>query len=289
MEIRNLTLSVEDNDNSAHRISVQDLADLIVSVQRAMNKIGLMHSGRQVPKQGRIPKYIQDACRLDVVATAPGSFQISMALPSDSNTTKESMLGQLAIKSIIVGLNAVHTGEIPDWLTPAIARPLAGIDRVIASGNKKVRFFSTDMPGVDSVYDANVGRTLRQVVSSRTIRRTSITGLLLEIDFKDHTAEIHQIDGSVVKTVFDAEIDEDIRDAAKTMIQAYGEVKSDSDGNILMFELVGFDIVDKDPEIPQSQQMELVSTFDVLWGRLPDERSAEEILMDIELSRQSKH
>lgn len=130
----------------------------------------------------------------------------------------------------------------------------------------------------------------------------STVGLLMEIDFKDHTAELHEPSGNVVRLSFSHEEDELMRVAAKARVRVFGEGERHPDGRLARMALKRLEILDGEVEeredslarLPYEGQLtpwkrqedpfqhaKPLAELAVLIGGLPDDRDPEDILRDL--------
>jgi hypothetical protein len=157
---------------------------------------------------------------------------------------------------------------------------------------------------------ATVNREVKNRLRSQIERplpsEISTVGLLLEIDFKDHTAEVHEPSGNVVRLSFAPEKDELMREAAKARVRAFGEGERHPDGRLARMTLKRLEILDGGADegedipfrLPHEGQLipwkrvedpfrdaKPLAELTVLIGGLPDDRDPEEILRDLRHAR----
>jgi hypothetical protein len=133
-----------------------------------------------------------------------------------------------------------------------------------------------------------------------TAKRTTraVEGLLLEANWKEHTAEIYPDSGPVVKIVFPEELSDAVQEAARRRVRVTGTVRRPRNGaRRLEIEqlqdlgrpspLAGL-LAPAGPPAPKRDPFEgakPIENVEEFFGELPDERSAEEIIADIESCR----
>ncbi len=129
-------------------------------------------------------------------------------------------------------------------------------------------------------------------------RTVTVTGLLLEANWKEHTAEIYPDEGPPVKVKFAEDLSDAIQQAARRRVRVSGTARRPRNGGprlqIGELEVVGGPspfaglLEPADPSLadddPFAGAKPLVNVG-ALIGELPDERSAEEIIADMEACR----
>jgi hypothetical protein len=126
----------------------------------------------------------------------------------------------------------------------------------------------------------------------------AVTGLLLEADWKEHTAEIYPDTGPAVKVEFPEELSDAVQLAARRRVRVTGTTRRPRNGEQRL-RIGELEVVDGAPWLRQVLEAAAVSApkrdpfegarpiedVSALLGGLPDERSAEEIIADIESCR----
>jgi len=260
-----------------------------------------------------LPKEIEAACSLDVVAFEGGSVKVTLALRESSDQL--SLLedtGEQALEALILDLSAISaTAEpLPANFELGVVEPLLDLSGLLERRIDRIELLPDDMgrPRAPvAVIDRHVRARLRAFIERPIPSEASVVGLLLEIDFKDGTAEVHEASGSVVRLSFDREQDERLRLAAKSRVRAFGTAQRDAGGRILSLRLVSLEILEEDLVLQDSTRLpgerrltewkssedpfastQPLSDASVLIGGLPDDRTAEEILADLRASRRTR-
>jgi len=126
---------------------------------------------------------------------------------------------------------------------------------------------------------------------------TTVTGLLLEANWKEHTAEIYPDAGPVVKVRFPEDLSDAIQRAARQRVRVTGRATRPRNGPRRL-QVEELEVLDGAPGLdemlqtasaqpradPFAHAKPLVNVWD-LFPPLPDERSADEIIEDIRACR----
>jgi hypothetical protein len=129
-------------------------------------------------------------------------------------------------------------------------------------------------------------------------RTREVTGLLLEANWKEHTAEIYPDSGRVVKVAFPEELSDAIQEAARRRVRVTGTTHRPRNGGPRLH-IGELEVVERpspfagllepaDPSLADEDPFagaKPIADPSVLLGGLPDERSAEEIIADMEACR----
>jgi len=160
------------------------------------------------------------------------------------------------------------------------------------------------LPGVPptGILSATAGRTHAEEViglAANPKRQTrTVTGLLLEANWKENTAEVYPDEGSPVKLAFPQELADDIQRAARRRVRVTGNFRRPRNGRqhleVEELEAVGgTSLVDaileaarrSGPKSDPFEGVKPIENVEEFLAGFPDERSAEEIIADMESCR----
>ena len=202
-------------------VPLDDLLGVLEHFQLAVRRVVEDLAGRR-PTAGRLPETIRSAGSLVFRRTRRGSLiaELELAEPSGEELPD---LGLDAIERLLEGIDEPH--QLPEWAAREVGLMRIamheGIDRVtFSSGTSKRR----------AVLDrAVVAVPVPEVIASQVPQR--VTGRILEVDWKDHTAELHT-PGGVVRLVFADELGDEFRRLARRQVTAEGPVEYGIDGSV---------------------------------------------------------
>lgn len=306
---REITVRLEGPRVAKGRLSVDDFGRLITGIQLSVKRIGLNRAGRSRRGPGRLPKDIEAACSLEIVSLDRGSLSVTLALPEPS--AQISLLddpGEEALGLLVDGLAQIEqsTELWPEPIDFSVIEPLLDIGRLLDRGIEHVELSLGDKHARRALVNRQVRTRLRSQIERPLPSETSTVGLLMEIDFKDHTAEVHEPSGNVVRLSFPHEEDELMRKAAKARVRAFGEGERQPDGRLVRLTLKRLEIIDDgvDEEehaaakLPYEGQLtpwkrvedpfrdaKPLGELTILTGGLPDDRDPDEILRDLRSTR----
>ncbi len=307
---RQITVHLEGPRVAKGRLSVDDFGRLIKGIQLSVKRIGLNRAGRRGGGPGRLPKEIEAACSLEVVSLDRGSLSVTLALPEPSEQV--SLFedpGEEALALLVDGLAHIEqaTESWPEPIDPSVIEPLLDVGRLLDRGIERVELRLGDgRVRRHAAMNLQLRSRLRSQIERPLPSETSTVGLLMEIDFKDHTAEVHEPSGNVVRLSFAPEEDELMREAAKARVRAIGEGERHTDGRLARVTLKRLEILDGGADegeqlpgrLPQEGQLtpwrrledpfrdaKPLAELSILIGGLPDNRDPEEILRDLRETR----
>lgn len=305
-ERREITVRLEGPKVAKGRLSVDDFGHLIKGIQLSIKRIGLNRAGRRGGGPGRLPKEIEAACSLEVVSLDRGSLSVTLALPEPPlQTSLFEDPGEEALALLVDGLAQIEQSitSWPEAIDFGAIEPLLDVSRLLDRGIEHLELRLGDKRARRrAVVNRQVRDRLRAQIEQPLPAEISTVGLLMEIDFKDHTAEVHEPSGNVVRLSFAQEEDELMRVAAKARVRVFGEGERHPDGRLARMALKRLEILDGEVEeredslarLPYEGQLtpwkrqedpfqhaRPLAELAALIGGLPDDRDPEDILRDL--------
>lgn len=283
------------------------LATLAKAIQTTLRRIAADKDGTT----GRHPKDIRRACSLDLVGFERGSVRIAfeLARPPAGDSALWPDAGRASLERFIDVLDAGEAGR-DDWAAGLSSPVLDGFDRItrpLDDGITSITF------NVDSPSAPRPRRTVTVTKRFRERVRVAppapsppgvirVVGVIWEADWKDHTAELHQPDGRVVRLLFDARRDDEITDARRLRVAATGAVASGTLTHPHAILLDRLDVLDRIPvgtpaeatdfwEAPSVEQLagrqgvRAPASLDDLAGSWPDEDNLDDFLSAVHAGR----
>lgn len=310
---RSLTLHLSGPRVASGRLSVDDLSRLAQGLQLALKRTGLRETGRPGKAPGRLPKEIEAACSLDLVRFTGGSVNLTLELREPPRPEQPPLFtipdpGEQALDALLDDLATVASdAPLPSRLELGVVEPLLDMTGLLERGVDEIAVYDPMQPATPlAVLNRHVRARLRSFIERPAPTETGVVGLLLEIDFKDATAELHEATGNVVRLSFSPDEDERLRSAAKSRVRAFGTAQRESDGRITQLRLSRLEILEELSEVDsfrlptEGLRTEWTSSTDpflgveplhdvsVLIGGLPDDRDASDILADLRALRRPR-
>jgi hypothetical protein len=288
---RQLELLLEGPDVKG-RISVDYLTSLAKELQTTLMRIAQdRRTGR-----GRYSEKVRQACRLDLVSFKKSSARLGFELAGQPTETLFGEVGQEAVRTLLDALALSHKDE-DHWATELPPSVLGGLDRItkpLENGVTAIHFSARDRSSLGPVkIDRRFRRALRKATESdREPNLVDATGVVWEADWKDHTAELHQPDGTMIRLRFDADRDEDVTAARKCPVRARGVGHYAGQRlqwiDLRHIEILGAPVEDQTvtdfwsgptvDELAAEQGVAAVEDLDALAGDWPKEDSLDEFL-----------
>lgn len=231
------------------RVSVDYLATLAKEIQTTLRRL----AANDQAKTGRFKRDIERACSLDFVGFAPGSvrlvFELAPLAPEDQTLWQDA--GRESLSRFIDVLNAGESGA-SDWASGLSGSVLDGLDRItrpLDDGVQQIRF-KVDEQGMPP-RTATLTRAFRGHVRPASSTPpapglVTVEGVIWEADWKDHTAELHQHNGNVIRVEFDADRDEEITEARRLKVAITGMARP-SPGRLQAIRLDRLEVLDSSP------------------------------------------
>ena len=206
-------------------VPLDDLLAVLGRLQSAVRRMAEDLAGR-TPKPGRLPDAIRSAGSLALVGTRRGSFVAEIAL-AEPRASALPDFGVDALDRVIGGM------EHPESLPPRVAREIADLASSLRDGIDAVRFEGGASNG------RAVLRRIEKVQEPKTepvrVQRT-IYGRILEVDWKDGTAELHTTTG-MVRVSFDTSRSEELRRFATQHVAVLGSAELSDTHDVRLLEL----------------------------------------------------
>lgn len=193
------------------RVPLDQLLSVLAHFQEAVRHMVESRAGRQ-PKRGPLPENIRVAGTLELVSTRPGSFIAEIALV-EPETPELLNLGDEALHAVVDGM------ETPEELPDRVAVEVYQIRKSLTKEIDKVEFHDESSERIATLH-WNLDETT-DVPSARPSGKVTLHGRLLEVDWKDGTAELHTPTG-IVRLSFASDMGSDLQRLARQQISVTG-------------------------------------------------------------------
>ena len=220
MSERTVSIRFEGSQVDAKGVPLDDFVGVFQHLQLAVRRMVEYDAGRQ-PTRGRIAERIREAGALVLVGTQKGS--------------------------LVAEIEVADPGEMIDWGSAALDKVLAALEQPYASlpysvAHEVAAIPRSLHPGVETVTFTG-GRGGHRVAIHRTTRfappklpegdtpRITRAGRILEVDWKDRTAELHTPSG-VIMLNFGEEMGDLLYETARRHVQVIGLAALTRDGNL---------------------------------------------------------
>ncbi len=218
-----------DGPSAQGRLSVDYLAVLAKELQTTLRRIAANQQG----KTGRFAKEIEAACSLELVGFSAGSVHLDFELAalSADRATLWPDAGRQSLDRFIEILEGGESAK-SGWAEGLSSSVISGLERItrpLENGIASMAFaLAPGTPG-GRVRSVRVTRSFREVIRAIPapqvpVGRIQVTGVIWEADWKQHSAELHRIDGHVIRVRFDAERDEEVTEARRSKVIITGTV-----------------------------------------------------------------
>ena len=271
------------------RVPVADFVKVLDGFQRALLLVGQEIMGRQ-PTRGPVPRSYLDQLSLELVSTAPGSFSATLALP-EPPTDQLVDIGEDALEKVIRGIDREVRGDPEEPLLPAAAR-LVIRETVLSTVGPGARltFQGGRQNRIVVISEADISNLPKPPTQPLSRRTSRLVGRLLEVDFKDGTAEIYDASGGMTRIRFSEDFAERIKGASRMQVVAEGEAEIDEQGKQRAFDLVelaSIDIADEfwgNPsldELVRQQGVQPIISLVSFGSSSFDENEADELIAEL--------
>jgi len=170
MDPEKLTITIYGPDVQDGKIAISDLADIIKLTQDAVIQIGRVLMGSPSKTKGRVPKNIEQACRLMFVGWQKGS---GIALIERDVAIDEEQLikhGSECLHTFVEGMDELASGEdfnMPKGFDKGVIETCEEIGRKINHGIENISYSSTNGRWSGRfLYDAALHKKIKTIKES---------------------------------------------------------------------------------------------------------------------------
>lgn len=216
------------------QLAVRTLAQIVLCLQRALNRVGGLICLGNVAQCGRIPKFIKQRCELSLVAWSWGSAVLRLELlESGSPNAPLPDLCERSLGVLFGGLERIDRqsceghAELPEGWDIQVVQIWASLGKVLDQGVDTLWFYPCQGPlfpaiRFDSRSRAKVRRVLRLVAGSQPIEKVG----RLEVLEGHHglSGYLWEADGTRWRCHFQPEHREIVRRAWLQRVKLTGEV-----------------------------------------------------------------
>ena len=193
------------------RVPLDQLLSVLAHFQEAVRHMVESRAGRQ-PTRGPLPDTIRTAGSLELVSTHLGSFVAEIALV-EPETPELLNLGEEALRAVVAGM------ETPQHLPDRVAVEVYRIRKSLTKEIDRVEFHDQRSEKIVTLR-WNLDEAT-DVPSTRSSGKVTLHGRLLEVDWKDGTAELHTPTGTV-RLAFTSDMGADLQRLARQQISVTG-------------------------------------------------------------------
>ncbi|UPT73251.1 MAG: hypothetical protein M0D55_15375 [Elusimicrobiota bacterium] len=293
-----------------HRLSVDDFERLIHNIQLVVKRLGQRIAGQEGKRQGRIAKDIESSCSLDIVAIKAGSLEVQFGLPKPQ--TQPHLFGDIgvnAIESLLDGMSMIdkNSDGWPKDFDPSVTDPMLEVGRILNHGVNEIEFkYAGTKRGQRKVrYTSKLRTRIEKRIETASPEELIIYGFLLEVDFKDKTAEIHEPLGNVIRISFESVLEDVILSGARKQVKVIGIGERDRAGKVGRVRAQHLEIVESlESDLIAESQLVLdqgitgtdpfvnatpLKNISALFSGSPDTRDPDVILRDLRMLRKPRN
>ena len=231
-----LRVRLEGDNAQLGRVPAADVAQLMLSVERALARAASVAIGRPSRKPGRRERVVSEAAHLVLRAVEPGSVVPVLELPA---VTEDPDILQQSMDMDVAHLGEVAAGQIIDVINddidghPYVVEALADLGAQLGVGvrNSQIRFEMThsSVRRDSATFDAVTANRLQARVKAdrAAARQGMLVGTLVEADFESFTARLRSPEGRPVAVSFDPSMADEIHRALREPATVEGWITYD--------------------------------------------------------------
>ncbi|GIW14536.1 MAG: hypothetical protein KatS3mg063_0389 [Tepidiforma sp.] len=185
-----IRFTLETPDAAPGQVGVPELAAFLEGVQRAVTILVEDAWGREHGR-GRIPEALRAAAALVLTDARAGSFSATLRVAQPKGLW-DSSIAERTLERALGGFEAIARGERPDLPRAAADHLVAAVRPVCRAGGR----LEVSGTGLDRVITFDARTKLPTEAASGEAGLVRVAGELLEIDYRDSTAELWAADGT---------------------------------------------------------------------------------------------
>ena len=218
MVTKQLSVTFEGPRVAEDGVPVAAFVAALEGVQDAMRRM-VEHLGDRQPGPGRPPNWVQDQSRLRLAATRPGSLVAELAL--DAPPDGQLHMGDFGPKAFdaLQRWNGSEDSTLPNVVT----------DRLYAIPSALPDDMRLWFGGADDPRRVEVRRIERAARTTAETEEALLHGWLKEVNWEQHTAQLHRSHGRYVPLRFDAALDGEMLQLATQYVEVRGHGRFDKD------------------------------------------------------------
>jgi hypothetical protein len=234
-ESRTLVAIFEGPAVERGRVSVPEFVRVLDGIQRSLIIVGQELMGRHRTR-GPVPQTYIQQLTLQLVATEAGSFKATLELPHMDRPPLLDV-GEEALDRILEGIQAEYSNNVARIL-PISARTIIQ-ETVFKAVGQDTRLTLRGGRGRREVVltPERVGQPQAIELSTPTRGRSRLVGRVLEVDFKDKTAEVWDASGKMTRVRFPEELADTLQTVARMQIVIDGDAETDDLGRTRSFDI----------------------------------------------------
>jgi len=243
-ERRRLVARFEGPGVGEGRVSVAEFLRVLDDIQKSLIVVGEQIVGRSHTR-GRLPQTLSEELTLDLVATNPGSFQAVLELHQPQQPMLEN-IGEEAIDMLLEGIDLELDGKPSDlpqaaraYVRDLASRTTGDLAKLTLQGGRKRRRVVISSEAVSQ---------LPAMVPVKPHGPARVVGRLLEVDFKDGTAEVWDATGKMTRVLFETAMADRMKSAATLQVMAAGDAETNDQGRIRALKVDELTIVETGEE-----------------------------------------
>jgi hypothetical protein len=236
-----LRITLEGETAKLGQVPAADVAQLLLSVEKAVAQAAAVALGRPKTTSGRYQGVIEQAVRLQLVGVEEGSVVPVVALPVVDLPLDMEMLdmdvatlGETALNMLLDAADQTA----PKQSHPLVAKALVDVAEKVHVGDRYDAIVFDELhqgrpPRKVRLTAADRTRLEKQVAESSVLaaRPEDVTGVLFEADFEKRTAKLRTPTQGAVEVAFEPDHDDAIQTALRQSSTIRGDVVYDPHTN----------------------------------------------------------
>lgn len=232
-------------------IKASVVSKFLSGFQSAVYQIGGKTYSSMYEVYNKIDSKLRSLLSLNLIATKPGSFILSMDLEPGQIPLFEKDVAYKSISQLINYINEIK--KSPDAYKGSISvlRSLSKVANIIKNEIEEIEIrFEVENEIEETKIDPVVKDRIKFLLGEPDKGEKTIKGVLIGINIENNTCKVHPFDGSPINCIYDEKIEDDLINAIKKEIEMAGEFEETSKlGQIKITKINKFRLLNDDLEI----------------------------------------
>ena len=214
-----LIVTIDGPDAGAVGVPAEDVRRVLAGVDNAV-RLMIEHLGGREPGPGRAAARVREQGRLRLGHARPGSFVVALTHEPPTDARPSEHRGREAIAALREW-DGAEGSTLPRPVTDCLYATAEGL-----SDGTELRFGTDREPR-----RIPIGRARRRDPAPRETEEALLQGWLREVNWDEHTAQLHDYAGDHVRLRFDPALDEEMRRLATRYVEVRGRGSFDPQGD----------------------------------------------------------
>lgn len=223
------------------------VGSLITGFQTALYRVGKVVGAEYAEVTDQALEGARSIFRLNLIATAPGSFVLAMDLAPRQQLSlfDEYDMAASAVEKLISYVNELQEGPSHYTGDPTTLRGLQKVALLVKKEVEAIEIFYHDKGHrAEAKFNSDVRQRIEYLLGAPDESERIVRGRLIQINVESRTCKVHPTGQSPVRCDYDESLEEDLISALKQDVELAGEFDIAPSGNPVITKIERFRVLD---------------------------------------------